>query len=186
MNLVKRCCTLLVLLLYYFVKTDNCMLHWFRCKLSLSKQWNFAWSHKMNIWPTEYTMYKNVTTQEGNRTLLHTAYRCSYRSPTLSWFLLALPCWPWTVTAHRPPSWCWRGAPSSSKSKGQGTTSAWATGACLEKNSQMHNGPHQSELGERRMLPQRVIQDILQQWIGLPSNVTLGDAHSGRFPSPWG
>lgn len=48
------------------------------------------------------------------------------------------------------------------------------------------NCPHQSELGERRMLPEGVIDDILQQWIVLPTSVTLGDAHSRRFPPPWG
>lgn len=50
--------------------------------------------------------------------------------------------------------------------------------------SQTQSHPHQSEALEGRMLPQGVVEHILQQRVPFPLTVTFEDAHSEGFPPP--
>lgn len=45
---------------------------------------------------------------------------------------------------------------------------------------------YRSEFLQDRMLPQGVVENVLNQWVSLSLTVTFGDAHSGRFIFPWG
>lgn len=116
-----------------------------------------------------------------------------YQSLLLSWLLLVLPGWPWTATAHRRPSCCAPSVPLFSDSNGRKwqckTRLHFMTLSDLSRSTaafQILGHPYQSEAFQSRMLPHGMIEDILHQWVVFSPTVTFEDAHSGRFPFPWG